>query len=114
MTPEAAARSIRWFEGPECFVLIDDYDHRSQARRIRCRHCWSLLAQARDVGLHVIIARRSGGAARALFEPIIARLRELATPGLMLSGDREEGVLNPARVRPAAAATGAGVLRDPA
>ena len=45
-----------------------------------------LLAQARDVGLHVIIARRSGGASRALYEPVIQSLRDLAMPGLMLSG----------------------------
>ena len=52
-----------------------------------------LLAQARDVGLHLAVARRSGGASRALYEPVIQSLRDLAMPGLMLSGNPEEGPL---------------------
>jgi S-DNA-T family DNA segregation ATPase FtsK/SpoIIIE len=51
------------------------------------------LAQAKDVGLHLIIARRCGGAARALFEPVTARLRELSTPGIVMSGNPDEGPL---------------------
>ena len=52
-----------------------------------------LLAQARDVGLHVVVARRSGGASRALYEPVIQSLRDLAMPGLLLSGSPDEGPL---------------------
>ena len=67
-----------------------------------------LLAQARDVGLHLIIARRSGGASRALYEPVIQSLRDLAMPGLMLSGSPDEGPLlgnlRRSRCPPAAAA----------
>ena len=50
-----------------------------------------LLAQARDVGLHLAVARRSGGASRALYEPVIQSLRDLAMPGLVLSGSPDEG-----------------------
>jgi len=52
-----------------------------------------LLPYARDIGLHLILARQSGGAGRALFEPVVQRLRDLHTPGLILSGDRDEGQL---------------------
>lgn len=52
-----------------------------------------LLAQARDVGLHMAVARRSGGASRALYEPVIQSLRDLAMPQLMLSGSPDEGPL---------------------
>ena len=66
-----------------------------------------LMAQARDVGLHVVVARRSGGASRALYEPVIQSLRDLAMPGLLLSGSPDEGPLignlEPSRARPAAA-----------
>src|SRR5690606_9058558 len=51
------------------------------------------LAQARDVGLHLVVARRSGGAARAMYEPVLQRLRELQVPGLVMSGDPGEGPL---------------------
>ena len=93
--PDVTPRQLRdrtWYEGPECFVLVDDYDLVASGSN-PLAPLLEYLAQARDVGLHVIVARRSGGAARALFEPVIARLRELATPGLVLSGDRDEGVL---------------------
>ena len=41
-----------------------------------------LLAQARDVGLHLALARRAGGASRAHYEPAIQTVRELGSPGL--------------------------------
>jgi DNA segregation ATPase FtsK/SpoIIIE, S-DNA-T family len=93
--PDVTPKQLRdrsWFTGPECFILIDDYDLVSAGPN-PLTPLLDFLAQARDVGLHVIIARRSGGAGRALFEPIMARLRELATPGLILSGDGDEGSL---------------------
>uniref|UniRef100_UPI0005F2F020 hypothetical protein n=1 Tax=Actinoplanes rectilineatus TaxID=113571 RepID=UPI0005F2F020 len=51
------------------------------------------LPQARDIGLHLVITRRVGGAARAMFDPIVGRIRELASPGILMSGSREEGPL---------------------
>ncbi len=63
------------------------------------------LPQARDIGLHLVLTRRSGGAGRALYEPIIQRLRELSSPGLVMSGDQDEGALL-GTVRPGAAAAG--------
>ena len=44
-----------------------------------------LLPHAKDLGLHVVVARRSGGAARAMFDPVLARLRDLGCMGLMMS-----------------------------
>jgi S-DNA-T family DNA segregation ATPase FtsK/SpoIIIE len=93
--PDVTPKQLRdrsWFSGPECFILIDDYDLVAGATN-PLSPLLEFLAQARDVGLHVIIARRSGGAGRAQFEPIMARLREIATPGLILSADGEEGPL---------------------
>ena len=45
------------------------------------------------MGLHLVIARRSGGAGRALFEPVIARIRDMAPAGVVMSGSRDEGNL---------------------
>jgi S-DNA-T family DNA segregation ATPase FtsK/SpoIIIE len=94
--PDVTPQELRtgsWRAGPECFVLVDDYDLVTGGGANPLSPLLEFLPQARDIGLHLIIARRSGGAARALFEPVIARLRELATPGLILSGDVEEGAL---------------------
>lgn len=45
------------------------------------------------MGLHLVVTRRSGGASRALYEPVIQSLRDLAMPGLLLSGSPDEGPL---------------------
>ena len=72
-----------------------------------------LLAQARDTGLHVVVARRSGGAARALYEPVLQSMRDLAAPGLLLSGSPEEGpLLGGQRPRPAPPGRGRLVSRE--
>jgi S-DNA-T family DNA segregation ATPase FtsK/SpoIIIE len=51
----------------------------------------SLLPSAADVGLHLVLARRVAGLARAAYDPVLARLREHAAAVLVLSGDRTEG-----------------------
>jgi S-DNA-T family DNA segregation ATPase FtsK/SpoIIIE len=45
------------------------------------------------VGLHIIAARRTGGASRAMFDPVLGKLREIAAPGLVMNGSRDEGAL---------------------
>jgi S-DNA-T family DNA segregation ATPase FtsK/SpoIIIE len=50
-----------------------------------------LLAHGSEVGLRVVVARRTGGSARALFEPLLATLRELGSPGVLLAGSPTEG-----------------------
>jgi len=67
------------------------------------------LPYAGDLGLHLVVARRSGGAARALFEPLLASMRDLGCAGLMMSGRSGEGPLF-GSVRPAPLPAGRGVL----
>lgn len=86
-------RSRSWWTGPDVFVVVDDYDLVATASANPLAPLLDLLAQAKDVGLHLIIARRTGGAGRALFEPVLARLRELSSPGIVMSGNRDDGVL---------------------
>ena len=57
------------------------------------RRLLEFLPHAKDLGLHVVVARRSGGAARAMFDPVLARLRDLGCMGLMMSASPDEGVL---------------------
>ncbi|NJC69179.1 type VII secretion protein EccCa [Planosporangium thailandense] len=108
VTPEQM-RTRSWWSGPECFVLVDDYDLVATGPSNPLLPLLDYLAQARDVGLHVVMTRRSGGAGRALFEPVIQRLRELSSPGLILSGDRDEGPLL-GNVRPSLQPPGRGWL----
>jgi S-DNA-T family DNA segregation ATPase FtsK/SpoIIIE len=94
--PEVTAAQLRdrsWWTGPELFVLVDDYDLVVSGPTNPLQPLLEYLPQARDVGLHLIITRRAGGASRSLYEPILQRLRELSVPGLVMSGPSDEGAL---------------------
>ena len=94
--PDVTAEQLRtrsWWTGPELFVLVDDYDLVSSGPAGPMAPLVEFLAQGRDIGLHVVVTRRAGGASRALYDPLIARIRELASPGILMSGPREEGAL---------------------
>ncbi|WP_405063925.1 type VII secretion protein EccCa [Kribbella sp. NBC_01505] len=82
-----------WWTGPELFVLIDDYDLVATVEGHPLMPLMPFIPQAADIGLRVIVARRTGGAGRGLFEPVIGRMRDIASPGILLSGAREEGPL---------------------
>ena len=94
--PEVTAQQLRdrsWWNGPQLYLLVDDYDLVATVGNNPLSPLLDLLAQARDVGLHLIVTRRMGGAARALYEPVLQRLRELDTPVLLMSGNSDEGPL---------------------
>jgi S-DNA-T family DNA segregation ATPase FtsK/SpoIIIE len=112
VTPEQL-RHRSWWSGAEAFVVVDDYDLVATSTGSPLQPLVPLLAQARDVGLHVAVARRAGGASRALYEPVIQTLRDLAMPGVVLSGSPDEGPLI-GNVRPGPAPPGRGrlVTRD--
>jgi S-DNA-T family DNA segregation ATPase FtsK/SpoIIIE len=82
-----------WWTGSECFVVVDDYDLVATQSGNPLQPLAEFLPQAKDVGLHLIAVRRSGGSARALYDPILGKLRELAVPGLVMSGSKDEGAL---------------------
>ena len=112
VTPDQL-RSRSWWSGAEVFVLVDDYDLVATQQSSPVAALQPLLPQARDVGLHVTVARRSGGASRALYEPVIQSLRDLAMPGLMLSGSPDEGpLLGNLRAAPATAGRGRLITRE--
>jgi S-DNA-T family DNA segregation ATPase FtsK/SpoIIIE len=82
-----------WWEGPELFVVVDDYDLMSRGigAGSTLDPLLPLLAQGSYIGLHVIIARSTSGAMRAMMDPVIRRLWELGTPAALLSYPKEEG-----------------------
>jgi DNA segregation ATPase FtsK/SpoIIIE, S-DNA-T family len=106
---QAQLRARSWWSGPDIYVVVDDYDLVAAPAENPLTAIIEYLPYARDLGLHLIVARRSGGAARALFEPLLAGLRDLGCLGLMMSGRPDDGTLlgsgRPARLPP-----GRGVL----
>ncbi|MGF2949101.1 type VII secretion protein EccCa [Microbacterium alcoholitolerans] len=94
--PDVTPQQLRqrsWWSGAEVFVLVDDYDLVATQSGNPIAVLQPLLAQASDVGLHLTITRRAGGASRATYEPVMQTLRDLAAPGILLSGSPDEGQL---------------------
>jgi DNA segregation ATPase FtsK/SpoIIIE, S-DNA-T family len=106
---QAQLRARSWWSGPDIYIVVDDYDLVATPAGNPLIAMVEYLPHARDLGLHLVVARRSAGAARALFEPLLAGLRDLGCMGLMMSGRPDEGALlgsgRPARLPP-----GRGVL----
>ncbi|WP_344999215.1 type VII secretion protein EccCb, partial [Tsukamurella soli] len=90
VTPQQL-RARSWWAGPDVYLVVDDYDLVAGAAGNPLAPLLELLPQARDVGLRVILARRSGGLARGLYEPFLGRVRDLTADGLLMSGSRDEG-----------------------
>jgi S-DNA-T family DNA segregation ATPase FtsK/SpoIIIE len=94
--PDVTATQLRkrsWWHGPELYLLIDDYDLVATSTGSPVTPLLEVLPHSRDIGLHVVLARASGGAGRAQFEPVVQRLRDLGSPGILLSGSKDEGHL---------------------
>ncbi len=87
------------------YLVVDDYDLAASASA----PLGELIAHARDSGLHLVVARRSGGAARAFYDPVLSGLREAGAAGLQLSGSPDDGPLV-GGVRPRPLPPGRGVL----
>jgi DNA segregation ATPase FtsK/SpoIIIE, S-DNA-T family len=85
-------RSRSWWSGPEIYVLIDDYDLIND-RGNPLMPLLEFLPEAKDLGLHLVLTRRSGGAARAMFEPLLAALRDAGCLTLLMSGSPDEGLM---------------------
>ncbi|MBU3065210.1 type VII secretion protein EccCa [Nocardia sp. NEAU-G5] len=106
ITP-AQLRERTWWTGPEVYVIVDDYDMVAANNPLVA--LMDLIPQARDIGLHVIIARRAGGAGRALFDNVLGPMKDMSVDGILMSTPKDEGVLL-GDVRPATYPPGRGML----
>ncbi|MBB5167567.1 type VII secretion protein EccCa [Mycobacterium sp. AZCC_0083] len=101
-----------WWHGPDLYVLIDDYDLIAGGSLSHpLAALVEYLPQARDIGLRVVVARRMGGAARAMMDPIIGRLKDLSCNGLVMSGTKDEGALFGYKAQPMPAGRGMFISR---
>ncbi|MEU8247150.1 type VII secretion protein EccCa [Nonomuraea sp. NPDC048916] len=91
LTPEQL-RSRSWWQGSDLYIVVDDYDLVAGATN-PLLPLTDLLPQARDIGLHLVLGRQMGGVGRAMFDPIITKIKDLASPAVILSGNKDEGYL---------------------
>lgn len=78
-------RDRSWWSGPELFVVVDDSDNDPGLDALV-----PLLPYAADIGLHLVLARRSGQFARSAFQPLMQAMRDHSA-WLLLSAPREDG-----------------------
>lgn len=84
--------STTW-TGPHYFLFIDDYELLITPSGNPLTSLVELIGQGRDVGLHIVLARRVGGTSRSSYEPVFQRIKEMSSPGLIMDGDPQEGPL---------------------
>ncbi|MFC4079632.1 type VII secretion protein EccCa [Amycolatopsis samaneae] len=92
ITPDRL-RKRDWWTGGRLFIIIDDFDMTEGGGygNDPLAPLLPLLAQSADIGLHLVIARSTAGASRAMMNPAIRRMWELGTPALLFSCPRDEG-----------------------
>jgi S-DNA-T family DNA segregation ATPase FtsK/SpoIIIE len=86
----AQLRAGRWWSGPDHVLVVDDFEMLLGQSGGPFGALLDALTFARDVGLHVVLARSVTGGQRTSFEPFSLRVRESAT-ALVLSGPPQEG-----------------------
>ena len=91
ITPDRLVKRDWWY-GPKLFLLVDDYDLLvSSSGAGPLQPLIPLLAHGGHIGLHLVVARSTSGAMRAMMDPLLRRLWELGNPGLLFSYPKEEG-----------------------
>ncbi|WP_051799290.1 type VII secretion protein EccCb [Catenuloplanes japonicus] len=112
ITPDEL-KSRSWWEGPEIYVVVDDYDLVGGGTQSPLAPLIEFVPHARDIGLHLVLARRTAGAGRsAVGDVLFSRVRDLGVGGLILSGDPREGpLLGTEKAAPRPAGRGALVSR---
>lgn len=103
-------RDGSWWTGPHYFVIVDDYDLVADVGD-SLRPLLRFIPYARDIGLHLVIARRCSGVSRAMFEPLLSQIRDTGCPVLLMNGNPEEGAVIRGR-RPSSQPVGRGLLID--
>jgi S-DNA-T family DNA segregation ATPase FtsK/SpoIIIE len=99
LTPRVPDQSITadrlrrrdWWSGPRLFMVIDDYQLLAMGGGSPLDPLLSLVAQGVHIGFHLVIARSTSGAMRALSDPVVRRMWELGSPGVLFSYPKEEG-----------------------
>ena len=92
VTPQQL-REKSWWEGPQIYLVVDDYDLVTGGPGGLMSPFAALIPQSREIGLHVVLARRVGGLTRSISDQVAGRVRDMGSGGLVLSGDHREGVV---------------------
>lgn len=94
-------RDRSWWSGPQLYLVIDDYDLVAGTVANPLAALLEYLPHAGDLGLHLVVARRSGGVGRSMYEPVLAALQDLGAMRLVMNDDTADApLIGPARRGP--------------
>ena len=83
-----------WWQGPEIYLVVDDQDMVSAGQNGPLAPLLEYVAHSREIGFHIVAARRSSGFSRAMTsDPLVSRAYETGAAGMVLSADPREGPL---------------------
>ncbi|MFI5635342.1 type VII secretion protein EccCa [Streptomyces sp. NPDC051664] len=82
-----------WWKGPRLFVLVDDYDLVASPMQNPFEPLMQHLPLGYEVGFHMVVTRAAAGAMRGMNDPLVRRLLEVNSPGLLMSCPPAEGYL---------------------
>lgn len=102
-----------WWTGPDVFLVVDDYSMVVQPYANPLDPIAPYLARGRDIGFHLIAARAIQGASAAINDRVLGMVKSLSGSGLLLDGDRLEGMLVDSETRPAKQRAGRGIFIEP-
>ncbi|MGC2864199.1 type VII secretion protein EccCa [Corynebacterium glutamicum] len=91
--PDITAQELRdrsWWHGPDIYLVIDDYDLLPAGTLHPLRE---IIPHARDVGLHIVLTRKAGGASRALYDPVLSEIKDQSPHVVLFDADRDEGAI---------------------
>jgi len=104
-------RAGSWWSGPQLYVVVDDHDLVAAATGNPLAPLLEYLPHAGDLGLHLIVACRSGGAGRSMYEPMLTALTDLGAMRLTMGGVAGGAADTPwGSVRPVPLPPGRGML----
>ncbi len=86
-------RKRDWWTGGRLFILIDDFELGEGGGLMDpLQPLLPLLPHGADIGLHLVLARSTSGAGRAMMGPVLRRIWELGTAVVMFSCPKDEGM----------------------
>lgn len=94
---ESAPPETVW-PGRDVYLVIDDHDLLAGAGAAAMAKVAELIPYSRDIGLHVVLARRGGGS-RALYDPTVVALRDAGAVMLQMSAGGDEPLVAAGRSR---------------
>ena len=99
-TQAELAAGVRW-SGPQVFVFVDNEETIQSwdsgmsfapgAAGYPLEPLLAFMDRGKEVGLHFVVSRRIGNWGRAVASPLVGRMLQLTTPGVVMDGPRSQG-----------------------